>query len=286
MDIGSLVLALTAAVGWGVADFLVARVGERLGALTTFAYAQVSGAAVLAIAAVVGGAPTELSTNMGLVLLSVGIVGAGAYLVLYCSLQVGPVAVASPIAATNGAVAAVLGLVLLREPLGRAGIVGLALITFGVVGASIDMADLRRAVEGESAIVPGAALAVVASLSLGSVMFALKLFGEAVSLLTFVFVIRAVGGVVSIPIVARADAKIPSALLIQLVAIGVIDAVAFVSFVLGLRTGRVAVVSPISSLFAIVTVLLAWVFLKESLTTTQRAGIVLVLVGVPLLAGV
>lgn len=286
MEIGSLALGLGAAVGWGVADFLVARVGDRLGAVTTFAYAQLTGALVLAGAVVVGGAPTDLTTGLWLALLGVGAVGAGAYLLLYGSLQVGPVAVASPIAATNGAVAAVLGVVVLDEPLGGAGAVGLALVTLGVVGASVDVGDLRRAVDGEATVVPGAALAVVASLSLESVMFALELFGETVSLLTLVLAIRAVGGLVSIPVVVRSDAAVSPNLLLQLVAIGVVDATAFVCFVLGLRAGRVAVVGPVSSLFAVVTVVLAWLFPKESLTATQRVGIGLVLLGVPLLAGV
>ncbi|WP_435176365.1 EamA family transporter [Halorussus sp. AFM4] len=286
MQVGSLALGLAAAVGWGVADFLVARVGDRLGTVATFAYAQLSGALVLAGAVAVVGAPTDLPPDLWLALGGLGVVGAAAYLLLYGSLQVGPVAVASPIAATNGAVAAVLGVVVLREPLGDAGAVGLALVTLGVVGSSVDVADLRRAVRGEATVLPGAALAVAASLALGSVMFALELFGDAVSLLALVLAIRAVGGLASLPLVVRSEAAVSPRLLAQLVAIGVVDAAAFVCFVLGLRAGRVAVVGPASSLFAVVTVVLAWLFLKESLTATQRVGIGLVLLGVPLLAGV
>lgn len=269
-----------------MADFLGARFGDRIGALTTFAYAQLSGVAVLTVAVMVVGAPTSISLNLWLILLGIGIVGAGAYLLLYSSLQVGPVAVASPIASTNGAVAAVLGIVLLHEPLGKAGVVGLGLITVGVVSSSVNLSNLRELAADKAAIAPGAALAILASFTLGSVMFSLKVFGEAISLLMLILAVRTVGGLLSILILARSDSGIPTDLLLQLIAIGIIDAAAFVCFVLGLRTGRVAIVGPISSLFAVVTVLSAWVFSKETLTTTQRMGIVLVLVGVPLLAGI
>lgn len=280
--------AALAALCWGVADFAVARLGDRLTALATFAHAQVGGlVALLALAAVVG-ADRPPSGRLP-ALLAIGLVGAVAYLLLYTALQIGPVAVASPLAATNGAVAAVLGVVLLGESLGRAGTAGLVLVTGGVVGAAVEPERVRDALDRDAgAVTPGAALALLAALALGGTLFAFETVAAGGSLLVVLLAVRLVGSVVGLPLlVPNRFAGRPDAGSRALAAgVGVVDAAGLGGFVLGLRTGRVAVVGPVSSLFAVVTVLLAWVLLREPLSTVQRVGVALVLVGTPLLAGV
>jgi drug/metabolite transporter (DMT)-like permease len=275
------VFAVLAALGWGVADFAVARLGHELGSRSVFAHAQAGGAVALVAFALVLGVefpPTRLLVPVG----GIGIVGAVAYLALYESLRIGPVAVASPVAATNGAVAAVLGVIVLGERLSTVALVGIGLLSLGVVATSLNVSALRSTLRAQVPVVPGAALAAVAALALGVTMFSLKIIPEVVGLLAIILVVRVVGSVLSSPLLAAGGAGYYRT---GAAAVGVLDAAAFAAFVVAVRDGLVAVVSPIASLFAVVTILLAWVLLDEQLSRLQWIGIALVLGGIVLVGG-
>jgi drug/metabolite transporter (DMT)-like permease len=57
---------------------------------------------------------------------------------------------------------------------------------------------------------------------------------------------------------------------------------AFLSVAIGYTTDQVSVVSVLASLFSAVTVLLAWIFLREKLQWSQWLGIVIIFLGVSL----
>ena len=68
------------------------------------------------------------------------------------------------------------------------------------------------------------------------------------------------------------------------VGVAVLDTAANVAYNLGITVSLTAVVSVISSLFSAVTVLLAWVFLRERLARWQWAGVGAILVGILLVS--
>jgi drug/metabolite transporter (DMT)-like permease len=63
-----------------------------------------------------------------------------------------------------------------------------------------------------------------------------------------------------------------------------LDTVAFLSFATGLGSTYTSIVTALASLFSAVTVLLAWVFLRERLTVGQWTGVGVILVGVLLVS--
>jgi drug/metabolite transporter (DMT)-like permease len=67
------------------------------------------------------------------------------------------------------------------------------------------------------------------------------------------------------------------------VAAGLLGSAAFLAYLAGLETGRVAVVTVLSSLAGAVTVLMAFVLLRERLAPRQWAGVAAALAGVLLL---
>ena len=84
---------------------------------------------------------------------------------------------------------------------------------------------------------------------------------------------------------ARQSLKLPrGSVWWLLVAVGILDTAAFVANNAGLRTGQVSVVSVLASLYGAVTVLLAWIFLRERLERTQWLGIVLIFIGIVLVS--
>jgi len=67
-----------------------------------------------------------------------------------------------------------------------------------------------------------------------------------------------------------------------IIPIGILDTMAFLSVAIGYTTDQVSVVSVLASLFSAVTVLLAWIFLREKLQWSQWLGIVIIFLGVSL----
>ncbi len=84
---------------------------------------------------------------------------------------------------------------------------------------------------------------------------------------------------------ARQSLKLPiGSVWWLLAAVGFLDTAAFVANNAGLHTGQVSVVSVLASLYGAVTVLLAWIFLREKLERTQWLGIVLIFAGIVLVS--
>ena len=90
--------ALSAAVGWGLADFLGAMSTRRVGLLLTMCTSLLVGCAILAVTAatpVVTG--VHLSGGDAVALAVSGVLGAASYAGFYRALQLGPVSLVSPI---------------------------------------------------------------------------------------------------------------------------------------------------------------------------------------------
>lgn len=277
-----LLFGLLAALGWGVADFLVAHTGARVGERTVFAIAQPVGALLLLGVLLARG--VALAPLVSTHVLAVGLLGAGALLALYTALRMGPVAIASPIGATYGGVAAALAILVGGEQLGLLAVGGAIALTVGVALVSADPRAVQSALLERDSIRPTVGLALVAALGLGASNYLLDALALSVGPIAAVFGIRVVGSFVGTPFLDDLSA-IPRGEYAPLLAVGILDTAAFVAFALGISAERVAVVTPIASLFALVTVALARVVLNERLTPVQWTGVALIIVGTPLLSG-
>jgi drug/metabolite transporter (DMT)-like permease len=69
-----------------------------------------------------------------------------------------------------------------------------------------------------------------------------------------------------------------------LFAAGILDTGAFLATNAGMQMGLVSVVSVLASLYGAVTVLLAWIFLRERLEISQWFGIAMIFAGIVLVS--
>src|SRR5262245_20062911 len=138
MAAGVLAFGILAAGLAGVADFLAAVVSKHLGSVRTLLL-MAAGSALLLVPAqlLVGGG--SLTRHDLLLLLGVAAAGLAGYLAFYRALALGPVAVVSPVAACDGAVAALLGIVLGERPTPWQ----LACVALLVVGVALAASDWR-----------------------------------------------------------------------------------------------------------------------------------------------
>jgi len=142
-----ILLAIVVAFCWGSADTVATFATRRQGTFVTTVVSLVTSVAVLVLFGFLTFArlslsPTVFAQSAGLGLLT-GIMAAIGYFSLYRGLELGPLAIVSPVTAADGAVGAVLAVLFLHEALSLWQFAMLVLIFLGIVGASTNIMEVR-----------------------------------------------------------------------------------------------------------------------------------------------
>ncbi|REH35812.1 putative membrane protein [Kutzneria buriramensis] len=284
MAVGSMVFALVAALGYGLSDFVGGLASRRTHVLRVVLVTYPVGLAGLLLAAPFAGG--QLGGVDLVIAMIAGAANGLAIIWFYSALATGPMNVVSPLTALLVAgLPLIFGLVT-GESLGAIAIGGALLAVIAVVLVSreertaVDEAGPVRftARVGWLTVGSGAAFAVyfvlLDQLPADSGLWPLVVSrGTATAL---VLAAALVGGQFRIP--ER------SAIALTITA-GLLDAVCNTAFLLALRTGLLAVVSVLTSLYPAATVLMARLVLGERTGRVQRVGLALAAVSVTLIAG-
>ncbi|MBX0331088.1 DMT family transporter [Oscillochloris sp. ZM17-4] len=269
------IFGLLAALGWGSGDFLISRAARAIGPIQAMLYIQLVGIAALGALLLARRdlPPTELRAwGLGV---AANMFNLGGTMLLYRAFSIGSLSIVSPIAASFAVVTIPLALLGGERP-GALALAGAALVVGGVVVVS-------RGHGGEGGPPRGVPEAIGAACCIGlyfwSVGFATPLLGtvwpvllgRAIALLAALGVMLARGG---------RPAPVPAGLWPTLIAASLLDTAAFIFYNIGISSGYVSVVSALASIFSAVTVLMAWVFLRERLRVVQWAGVAGLIVGV------
>ena len=314
-------LGLLAALGWGSADFLARYATRLIGTYRTLFYMQFIGLSSLSVYLLATGQLPRLLETAGwrpwawcVLVALLNVIGS---LALYRAFEIGVLMIVSPIAASYAALTVALSL-LSGETLSRLRGIGIGLALIGAVFAATSFASPQE-VKAEVSerhrqqrLTRGAGLAVFAAVAYG-VMF--WLLGTQVT--------PALGGVAPIWLIrlvtpctlallatparqslrlrrqalaetqfphsrsrwSLARLRLPSGRGWWLIAgVGVLDTSAYVANTIGFTTHQIAVVSVLASLFSTVTVMLAWLFLRERLHWSQWLGVAGIFAGVALVS--
>ena len=281
---GSLVLSLVAALGYGLSDFVGGLASRRTPVMRVVLLSYPVGlVGLLLIAPLVGG---HIGTT-DMVLAAIGGVANGLAIIwFYAALASGPMNVVSPLTALLVAgLPLVFGLVT-GEQLGAVAVGGALLAVIAVVLVSRE----ERSAVDEGA--PVRFTAKVGWLTVGSgaafaVYFVLLDQISADSGLWPLVVSRsAATALVLSTALAVGQFRMPerSAIGLALTA-GLLDVVCNTAFLLALRSGLLAVVSVLTSLYPAGTVLMARIVLGERTGRVQRVGLALAAISVTLIAG-
>jgi drug/metabolite transporter (DMT)-like permease len=273
-----LALALLASLSWGAADFLGGLTARRVALPLLLLVSQAVGLLALAGPLLLRGRPPALGGHL-VAALGAGAASALALGLLYLAMSRGSMVVAAPVAAT-GAVLPVLVGAVRGDPLPTVALVGGALALGGAVVTSVEPG--RWTARGVPAAV-GSAMAL-------GLFFVLLDAASRPDPWWATAVVRATScALVLLLVLARrrstgAGRPLRRADRWGMAAVGVCDATAEVSFAVATTAGHLAVVSVLSSLYPVVTVLLAVVLLRERLRPVQAVGAAGALAGVLLLA--
>jgi drug/metabolite transporter (DMT)-like permease len=287
----AVILGLTGALCWGAADFAARFASRRVGAYRTLFFMQFFGFIALSVylkfrggfleGVAPGWHPWALAALAGLINMV-------ASLSLYYSFQIGVMSIVAPVSSSYPALTVALA-ILSGEKITPLRGAGLAVTLVGVILAATSFAPSASDPAKESArLAKGVGWAVVAAVGFGFLFWFLGFY-----------VIPAVGSTISVWVIrltsfsmlalaaapARQSLKLPSgSVWWMLAAVGVMDTAAFIANNAGLHTGQVSVVSVLASLYGAVTVVLAWIFLREKLERSQWFGIVLIFAGIVLVS--
>ncbi len=282
---------LLSAVGYGSADLLARFSSRQIGAIYTLYYMQFVGLIGLGGYLLLSGelARTWTQTRPGdwLLAVGVGVINITGALALYQALRIGKASVVSPIVSSYSALIVPIAL-LAGERLAPLALLGLIVVIIGVILSSQERE--RESVSTDSAGAPRRLLAP----GIGWALLSALCFTVAFSLYGFV-VIPVLGGLVPVWI-SRVTCVILLTIVftirrrgfhpppngrvwVAVLALGALDTIGFVAFMIGSSGDQVALVSVLSSLFAAVTVLLARLFLDERMRPIQWAGVAAIFIG-------
>ena len=224
-----------------------------------------------------------LAPVTGFVVLN-GIAAAIAYQTHYRALELGPVAVVSPIGSAYAVVGVLLAVVFLGERPGLPALVGTIVTVAGVALVSTDLREFRAGIRGVARGVPWA---LVSTVTFGIAGFLLGYLSQQAGWVAGLWASRTAQVICYIPLAIIARKQLPQIRDRRGLTFAFIAAVADIVGVIGLSVGSergfVSVTLAASAVFPLVAVVLSLLILHERLVPNQFVGIALVVIGLLLL---
>lgn len=272
-------LGLAASVSWGLADFIGGLKARTLDLLAVLVVSQGLALVLLALAlALSGGDPPPVGAVAAAG--AAGAAGVCGLAALYRGLALGAMAVVAPIAALGAALPVGVGIATGDRP-GALQVAGIALALVGVA-----LASREEPPEGGGArLAVGVGLAAAAAVGIGLFLVGMDAASDD-GVLWALFWARlvSVGLLIIGVLVARPDLPAARPHLAAIGAIGGLDLSANGLFALASTEGLVSVASVCSSLYPVVTIVLARAVLHEHVRPSQQVGVALVMLGVVAIA--
>lgn len=283
----TVVIGFTSALIYGSADFLGGLAARRMSAVLVTAIAALTGLVVLLVAMPFFGG--TWSADAVLLGAASGVSGAIAIGLLYACLAVGPMSILSPLTAVVTAVVPLTIGLIGGEQLGTIGYValGLAVVAVVMVGFVPEKGAVRPTLKA-------VLMAVGSGTAIGTILVIIDAAPDDSGLIPLVFN-RAVNAAIMFTIVgitvvmARRRNSGPAHPtwrdgLYLAIACGVVDTIANVGLLIGVRLGDLSVMAVLTALYPTGTIILAAVVLRERIAPVQYAGLVLAVAAGAMLA--
>ena len=290
------ILGLSAALLWGVADFCARGSSRAGGTFRTLLFVEIIAIPAVLLLAAPFGLITLRTEQWPMILaaVAVGLIILGGAGLLYRAFAIGKLALVSPIASAFAAVTALLAIAT-GERLAGLTLLGVILTLVGVTLASSSSepepaGEDRAKEECKRRFAPGLLEAIGAMLTFGVGYWLLDFIVPTLGGVTTAFISK-VGDLVALGVIAlflawrtprrpQPEARLSWTFWLWVVPVALLDTAANIAYNIGIATALTSVVVTLSSLFSAVTVLLAWIVLRERLALWQWVGVVTILLGV------
>lgn len=276
----SVFYGLVAMTGWGTINLLVASLTKKIGSFKTAFLIQVF--AFFPTLLLFPFFQAELSLGKNFFLLSLlGGIGALTYVCLTKGYSEGAVSIVAPMTSFWAVITAVLSFLFLREKVVPLKILGIITAFIGVALVSADFEQMIR--ERKMKLLTGARWGLLTALGWGINFFLLAFFSRRLGWYSANLGLR-FWSVIAFLGLSKLKKERFNHLLRNIPqpvwAAIILDVLTFATYNIGLVKGETSTVSVIGSASPLVSVLLARIFLKETVSLIQRLGIILCLLGI------
>jgi drug/metabolite transporter (DMT)-like permease len=279
----AIAFALSSSLLWGLSDYAGGLKSRTYAVPVVLAAMYLSSLLVMALFVGARGEGPPSSSHV-LAGLGAGLVGVTALGAFYTALSIGTMSIVAPVASTGVALPVVVGLIGGDDP-SAIGSAGLAMAVAGIVLASREAPGGPIGVREQHLSV---GLAILAGLGFGS-YFVLAGYGSEGDVAWTLLLSRVAGfpvvALIALVALRRAEAVRPGpGAAMALGAIGLLDLGANAAYNHASTIGELSSVAVASSLYPVVTVMLAALLLGERVQGVQRVGVVVALTGVVMIA--
>jgi len=272
---------LGAASAWAISTLCSSRSSRMIEPASVVAWVMLVGLLISGPVAALEGVPAALGGGPGAWLVLSGVGNVGGLVLTYRAMRIGQVSLVAPLVSTEGAIAAVIALIA-GETLAPAIGVTLAVIAVGISLSAVpaeDRPEVPRARHPETV-----ALAVAAAVTFGASLYATARAGAALPSAWVVLSARLIGSLaLALPLAAAGRLHLTRRAVPLVIASGVCEVLGFFSYTAGSRHG-IAVAAVLSSQFAVLAGIAAYVLFGERLSRVQMTGVCTVIAGVALLS--
>jgi drug/metabolite transporter (DMT)-like permease len=274
--LSAVLLGLASAASWGAGDFSGGLASKRTSAYTVVVLSQFVSLVFLALAALLI-AEGDISTQDMILGGLAGGCGALGLVALYSGLARGPMGVVAPVTAVVAAIVPVAFSITLEGLPGTQQMMGfaIALVAVWLISqtgreGNIHLRDLK--------------LPILAGIGFGVFFILIDRVSENAILWPLVSARTTLILLVLFIAILKRQMERPAFDQLPIIALaGIFDTGGTAFFALATRIGRLDISAILSSLYPAVTVMLAWIILKEKLTIRQWFGVLLVIIAVILI---
>jgi len=278
----SILLGIGGMLGWGIYDFLGGVFSKQIGSFKSLFWSQLAGLGSILLLAFVFKTETNIPVLAITLLPIAAIVYSAGYLFFFKGFEKGNVSIVAATMNLWAVFTMMFAFIFMGQRLTATQTIGVFMIISGATLASIDWENITNqrfqiSLGVKDAIFGAFFFGVFWNISeiiteeIGWLLTTLLVkFGIAIFLLFFSFAARQEIGLINSP----ANTKY-AILFMGMIEVG---AVALVNY--GLTIGDAILITPIASALSIVTITLAVIFLKDSISKLQGLGIVMAVVGI------
>ncbi len=271
-------------LGYGISDFFPSRLTKSAGSVNLlFWYFSISSLMLAVVGLLVSGFPIITGDDAILIVGAIALNVLG-LLTFLKGLKIGKLSIIAPISGSWSVITVLIGVIFLSEALNVLEIVGIILVIFGTLLASLRIRDVLRL--KRDTIISGSEYAVATMLIWGVLFALIGVLSKRIGWLSPIFIVTVGSAVVLFvySVVGKVELKFPVKLYRMVGLWTLTGTLAFIFYSLGTNYGYISIVSPITAASAFVAVILGVIVLRERLENEQRLGIVLIIIGIILVA--
>lgn len=277
--------AIIAMVSFGLSEIFAKLATDKIGGKKAMLFSQLFG--ILLIAGYIAlfiEIPEFTFQTLGITVLCSIFAGIG-LITFFKAMEIGNVSIASPIAANWVIVTVIMSLIFLKESLTFLQSISLIILMLGIFLLSIVWKDFKKAIK--SGISVGVKESLITMFCWGIGFFLLKFVVDAWGTIFPIIFFRGIGFIMAYTIIAKNKLNInitPKIVILFLTLAALFDIVGLITYSTGIQTEYVSIVSPIAAAAPLITIILAYIFIKERMILNQKIGALLILTGLILIS--